>query len=121
MTIGFRDWSRQAGTRPVIWPQPEPRIIIRVRAMAAIYAQHTAHIDDGEPLAEIDLNRSRLRFPSPFKANGHPTVRCRQWLTKAVAQTIVRDGHHRMIEWPDETFTTFSRAGEASVHRSLAA
>ena len=99
----YREWIQQAGTKPIVWPEPEPRILIHVRCIPGIYAGHEARIEDGEPFAEISLNASLLSFPSPLLPNGHPTVECREWLTQAVSETVRRDGHKRCIFWPDDS------------------
>lgn len=105
--MSYREWSQQAGTKPLVWPKLEPRILVHVRCIPGVYAQHEAKIEDGERFAEISINASRLRYPSPLN-DGHPTVECREWLTDAVAETVRRDGHKRCIFWPDDSVTLFN-------------
>jgi hypothetical protein len=119
--LSYRDWLRKTETAPVVWPAPPPpQTIIRVRCIPAVYAQHAVKIEDGEPFAEISLNSSLLSFPAPFEANGHPTVACHEWLTEAVSEAIRRDGHLRIIIWPDISITTFTQDGQPTLRRPSA-
>lgn len=101
----FREWSANAGKQPVVWPVAKPRTLMRVRCMPAVFAQHDIRVEEGEPFADIGLNRSSWRFPQPYGQNGHPTAVCREWIVENVRAAVSRDGHHRLIIWPDESVT----------------
>jgi hypothetical protein len=118
--LSYRDWLHKAETEPTpfVPPKPpQPRTVIWMRCIPAVYIRHPVHVATGEPLGEIALNTSRLRFPNPRKPNGHFTDACREWITEAVAEAIRREGIQRLIVWSDLTFTTFNKDAEPTLRR----
>ena len=111
---GFAGWSQQAGTKPVHWPERKPVTRISVRLIPAFFGEHTVNIEPGEPHANIALNHADIRFPDPLDGN-HPTTACRDFITEAVRQAVLRDHHKRWISWPDGGLTSFTPEDSAPI------
>ena len=99
--LSFAEWSRQAGTKPFVWPEPRPQPLgITTRLMATIYPWREIELEIGELFASVTFPRSIIRHPEPFGPNGL-TDDCRAFIIAAVRDAFEKDGRHRSITWPD--------------------
>lgn len=100
-TSSFAEWSKTAGTKSFVWPDPAPRPLgIITRVMPTIYPWRPLNIEVGEPHASITLNRPIIRFPEPFDQHGL-TNACRDFIIEAVHHAVEKDGRQRSITWPE--------------------
>lgn len=106
----FRDWSRHAATKPLIWPSPRPQqTTIITRLIPAVFGTCRVSITDGDPHASIGANRADIRFPQPFDENGL-TDACRAFIITAAREALRADGLKRWITWPDRSVTAVTDA-----------
>jgi hypothetical protein len=90
---------------------------ISIRAAPAVIAWHAPRLQTGEPFAEVNINTSTFRFPDALDEAGFPTASCRQWITKAVREAILRDALKRWVTWPDLSVTSFPGPDLTPHHR----
>ncbi len=83
---------------------PSP-IRISVRAAPGAIAWHVPTVEQGEPFAEVNANRSTFHFPDVDADEPSPSLRA--WMTEGVRNALRRDGLKRWIIWPDQSVTSF--------------
>jgi hypothetical protein len=105
---------------PVIFVEievPNP-VRISIRAAPAVIAWHIPRIEAGEPSAEVNVSTSTFSHPNALDEAGFPTASCRQWITKAVREAILRDTLKRWVTWPDLSVTSFPEPDLTPHHRA---